>query len=99
MCAFLGKSWNSALRKKNALRIMSALCRRNLTLVLAMQTRGDHYVTMKVTIPKDISADERKLLQELQGKGDGKAGGKAKDGKKAKGSKVRNSQQVGQIAP
>ena len=62
-----------------------------------MQTRGDHYVTIKVTIPKDVSADERKLLQELQGKGKGggNAGGKAKDGKKAKGSKVRNSHQVG----
>lgn len=57
-----------------------------------MQTRGDHYVTIKVTIPKDITADERKLLQELQGKDGakgGKGGGKAKDGKKAKGSKVR----------
>ncbi|CAM9252101.1 unnamed protein product [Ectocarpus sp. 12 AP-2014] len=46
--------------------------------------RGDHYVTMKVAIPKDVSADERKLLEELQTKG----GGKVKDSKKkSKGNK------------
>lgn len=51
----------------------------------AEQVRGDHYVTIKVTIPKDVSSDERKLLEELQTKG----GGKVKEGKKSKGSKVR----------
>ncbi|CAM9947075.1 unnamed protein product [Hapterophycus canaliculatus] len=38
---------------------------------------------MKVSIPRDVSADERKLLEELQKKG----GGKVKDGKKSKGNK------------
>lgn len=63
---------------------MPAECR---DLVDAVQVRGDHYVTIKVAIPTDISADERKLLTELSEK----RGGAKKDGKKkaSKGSKVR----------
>lgn len=49
------------------------------------QVRGDHYVTMKVAIPRDVSAEERKLLEELQAKGGGKIKG---SGKKSKGNKV-----------
>ncbi|CAN0060385.1 unnamed protein product, partial [Ectocarpus sp. 4 AP-2014] len=46
--------------------------------------RGDHYVTMKVAIPRDVSGEERKLLEDLQTK----AGGKVKDSKKkSKGNK------------
>lgn len=48
------------------------------------KVRGDHYVTMKVAIPRDVSADERKLLEELQVK----RGGKASKGSKGKGNKV-----------
>eukprot|EP00752_Nemacystus_decipiens_P004293 g3922.t1 len=52
--------------------------------------RGDHYVTMKVAIPKDVSADERKLLEELQQKSGGKIkakGGGKKGDKDKKGNK------------
>lgn len=50
-----------------------------------LQVRGDHYVTMKVAIPRDVSVEERSLLEELQKKG----GGKVKDSKKkSKGNKV-----------
>ncbi|CAN0042524.1 unnamed protein product, partial [Discosporangium mesarthrocarpum] len=31
-------------------------------------TRGDHYVTVKVDIPKDLSGDEKKLLTQLREK-------------------------------
>ena len=41
--------------------------------------RGDHYVTMKVTIPKDLSKEEEKLMQQLkelrEKKKSGKKGG------------------------
>ena len=37
--------------------------------------RGDHYVTMKVEIPKDISQEEEDLIQQLK---------EIRDGKKAK---------------
>lgn len=54
------------------------------------QIRGDHYVTMKVAIPKDVSAEERKLLTELRTNNG--AGAQSKDGKKkAKGGKVRHA--------
>lgn len=43
---------------------------------------------MKVAIPRDVSADERKLLEELQEKGGGKIKGGGKKGDKKKGNKV-----------
>lgn len=59
-------------------------------MIPTAQVRGDHYVTVKVAIPREISAEERKLLVELQAKGGGGSGsGEAKEGKKAKGGKVR----------
>lgn len=57
-----------------------------LTLSSA-KVRGDHYVTMKVSIPRDVSAEERKLLEELQEKSGGKAKGGKKSGKN-KGNKA-----------
>lgn len=46
-------------------------------------------MTIKVSIPKDLSADERKLLTELQAKSGGVVGANAKkDGKKGKTGKV-----------
>lgn len=64
-------------------------CVRLFTLLFfvlsSAKVRGDHYVTMKVAIPRDVSADERKLLEELQEK----SGGKIKGSKnKNKGNKV-----------
>jgi molecular chaperone DnaJ len=29
-------------------------------------TRGDHYVTMKVEIPKDLSKEEEELMEKLK---------------------------------
>lgn len=55
----------------------------------AKKVRGDHYVTMKVAIPRDVSAEERKLLEELQEKGGGKIKGSKKGSSKSKGNKVR----------
>lgn len=51
--------------------------------VLVRKARGDHYVTVKVAIPKELAEDERKLLEELQEK----RGGKVPKGNSKKASK------------
>lgn len=52
--------------------------------VLVRKARGDHYVTVKVAIPKELAEDERKLLEELQEKSGGKVS-KATGKKTSKG--------------
>lgn len=52
--------------------------------VHARKARGDHYVTVKVAIPKELAEDERKLLEQLQEKSGGKVS-KASSKKASKG--------------
>lgn len=40
------------------------------------QQRGDHYVTVKVDIPKNVSDKERSLIEQLRKEGGGGSSGK-----------------------
>ncbi len=73
--------------------LLVAICRSTFARWRRRQVRGDHYVTMKVAIPKDVSADERQLLEQLQEKSGGKTGGKKSKG--GKGNKVRKEAREG----